>query len=425
MWKYLAKPSVLMLLAVAQGLSPYLTWHLQGKNQLYRYDITYIPVLIWMIGYASFWLGARLAPKPRSGNVQRLCAALSRTDVHLVLIVTLLATLLQLAGAIRMYGFLPILEYMRGTVTVEQVNLLQSNSLFGQLGLLTITLALLNGTILLLIIKDHERRRLSWVLHITALSIAVLASGMAGKRQGIFMAGTFLLCGMTVLFGGPGEFLSRVVRSSRVRLVTTAGVTMAAFGLIVFTGYMSSLRTGGRNQYSGFEEILAYVQYPLINLEAQCAYAAFGPYTYNFSDIIAPLLPARWTEENGLRPDAPPKPEPNSPSGFYERLHWSGGMLAVIAASLTCGLLCQTLYNRAHTSLFCLFAYCQLAWALLSAHVYNHFLNLVFVPAPLLTFWLFTKLIHVIAAERRNTRASRLLRITPDSSPLAPVENNG
>jgi hypothetical protein len=422
MWKYLARPSVLMLLAVIQGLSPYLTWELQGKNHLYRYDVTYIPVIIWTVGYASFWVGARLAPKSRSGSVQRLCAALSRTDVNLVLILTLLATIVELVGAIRMYGFLPILEYIRGTVTVEQVNVLQSNSVFGQLGLLTVTLSLLNGTILLLIIKDHQLQRLSWVLHIVALSVAVLGSSMAGKRQGIYMTGMFLLCGISVLFGGPGQFLGRVVRSPRMRFAATGVVSIAALGFIAMTGYMSSLRTGGRNQYSGFQEILAYTQYPLINLEAQCAYAGLGPYAYNLGDIIATLLPARLIEEGGMRSDAPPKPEPNSPSGFYERLHWSGGMLAVVVASLACGFFCQTLYNRANTSLFCLLAYCQVAWALLSAHIYNHFLNLVFVPAPLLAFWLMTKLIDIIAAERGKIRTSTITHLPQVSARFIPAE---
>ena len=414
MWKYLARPSVLMFLALLQGLSPYLTWELQGKNHLYRYDVTYLPITIWAIGFASFWVGARLAPRARRGSVERVCAALSRADVNLLLIVILLITMVELAGAIRMYGFVPILEYMRGTVTVEQVNLLQTNSVFGQLGLFTVTLALLNGAILLLILKDHEQRRLSWGWYIFALSIAVFASGMAGKRQGIYMTGMFLLCGMSVLYGGPGRFLGRVVRSSRMRLAATVCVVIAALGLIAITGYMSSLRTGGKNQYSGLEEILAYTQYPLINLEAQCAYAGLGPYAYNLRDIIAPLLPARLAEAGGARTDAPPKPEPNSPSGFYERLHWSGGIPAIILASLACGLFCQALYNRAHTSLFCLLAYCQIAWALLSAHIYNHFLNLVFVPAPLLAFWLFTKLIHVMAAERRRSRSLAFTRhLTP------------
>jgi hypothetical protein len=57
------------------------------------------------------------------------------------------------------------------------------------------------------------------------------------------------------------------------------------------------------------------------------------------------------------------------------------------------GVTCQYLYVQSARSLFCLLVYSLAAWTLVAAHSYNHFLALIFLPAPVVAFFLLAKLI--------------------------------
>jgi len=64
------------------------------------------------------------------------------------------------------------------------------------------------------------------------------------------------------------------------------------------------------------------------------------------------------------------------------------------------GVVCKCIYVQSRKSLFCLLAYSQIAWTLVAGHTYNHFLNLVFLPAPLIVFFMITK---IVRSERKGS----------------------
>ena len=72
---------------------------------------------------------------------------------------------------------------------------------------------------------------------------------------------------------------------------------------------------------------------------------------------------------------------------IYENLQWDTGLWGIIPFCIICGALTQYMYWRAFSRYAALLTYAFMAWALFSAPLYNHFLNLVFLPLPAVVFF--------------------------------------
>ena len=136
-----------------------------------------------------------------------------------------------------------MLAYAAGEMNVNDMNDLQSQSGFGQIGLFALTLFLLNGIILLLILKAATSRNSTVLWLLFGLATEILASTSVGKRQGLFMTCTYLACGTSLRFGSPFAGL-RAVLPRRFGTWTAKVVALASIiGVIYVTGALASLRT--------------------------------------------------------------------------------------------------------------------------------------------------------------------------------------
>jgi hypothetical protein len=165
---------------------------------------------------------------------------------------------------------------------------------------------------------------------------------------------------------------------------------------------MASIRTIGDQKLSAAGTLLLYYVYPVMNIEEECRAAdGLGPMEFKPLGVIYALLPAKLSlRDSSLFGSAPPRVEITSPSGFYERILWDTGPVGIMLFSLCCGALSRHVYQRAFRDYSSLLTYGLIAWALFSAPLYNHFLNLLFLPLPALLFW------GIPAAARLLTRAS-------------------
>src|ERR1017187_6529996 len=146
-WVLLFSPRVLFLLGTLQALTPYLWWYLEGTNPHYRFQITYIPLLVWVVGYLCFCIGTFFATRARPGRIQDDGLSLRRARIYTSLL--LVVALGEVLAVIRAYGTVPIFAYLSGQATVNEVD--ASNwwqMKYGQLGALQLTLYFLNGLLL-------------------------------------------------------------------------------------------------------------------------------------------------------------------------------------------------------------------------------------------------------------------------------------
>jgi oligosaccharide repeat unit polymerase len=405
MWRKLVTPEILFFLGTIQALSPYALWYFLGSNTHYNYEITYLPVIIWIVGYTFFLLGTKLI-KTSSITPPKLLIKISLSSVKAVTLATIALIAVQIVQAISLYGVLPIYAYIAGSSNVAEINQLQNDSGFGQLGLLSTSLFFLNGLLLILLIKSSEIMKKPKLFFIIAFCVEVFGGLISGKRQGLFISLTFLVCGLSIY---SNELLKPVLRlfsvpSSRIiRFLLYSSVV----GILVFIiGFISSLRVGGGFQTSGIEEILNYLQYPLINLEAQCKEIGLDPYKYNLLYPLLTLLPYKAYE--AFAPslnELPIRPEPTIGAGFYGNIHWGLGITGVIIYAFLFGLISKYFYKKSLTSLPHLLVYCQISWTLLSAHTYNHFFTLIFLPIPTILFFVLCKLFNHSNSSQQGVKA--------------------
>jgi oligosaccharide repeat unit polymerase len=222
-----------------------------------------------------------------------------------------------------------------------------------------------------------------------------------------------LIIGISIYFGEPIEALSALLpRRSRI---FTKGALLLLLALLLFAfGYIASIRTRGRVE-AGTGEILAYLQYPLMNFEAQCKAAGFGPGEFKLLGPLRYLAPYKSVEVSDTLFVTTPRLVRDSPSGLYEYIHWCWGLPGVFAFSLVLGFISRWLYDRALTSLTCLLSYCYLAVSLTFAHTSNQLLILAYVPVPLIFGCLMNLFI--------STERIRLLRVSP-KQPAADFDNS-
>jgi len=282
------------------------------------------------------------------------------------------------------YGAVPLLDYMssHGGLDVGAANDEQQNSGFGQLGLVTLTLYVLNPLLFLVILQWITWRRGTRLLILTALSVMAFAHLLNAKRQGIYSAIFYLVACVSIYAGNPVKVLSAFL-GSRSRLLARMCLAFFVAALVVAFSYIASIRTRGRVD-TNMDEIVAYLQYPLINFEKQCLVAGLGPGEFKPFGPFRNLAPYKYTELADAFTLSTPKLVPSSPSGMYEYIHWCWGVGGVVVYSLLLGFASRWLYDRALRSLPCLLSYGFMAVALAMAHSNNQVLILSYVPIPLL-----------------------------------------
>jgi len=385
---------VLFLLGSLQALLPYLLWWIKGPNPLYAYSISYVPVIVWSLGYLAFWIGCECIGSRTQVQGNRSISIIPKR-LNTAVIVALGICILQLYFYIRLLGNIPLFAFMGEGTSIWEVNDLERNSMSGQGGLLVASLFTLNGLILLMIIQRCKQpRSLSLVLLWIAILVEIWGSSFAGRRQGLFITLSFLAVGLSIYYKRPVQAAIRALGLPDSHLLRTTAVPLLAGLLILTFGIIGSVRIGEspkENEWYCADQLIKYMELPLINMEAQCAEAGVGPYQFQLYGATKWFLPSKYVESIDDE-IAPFKPEPTASGGFYGELHWCFGLVGVVGFALIVGALCRFLYNRSLTSHFCLLAYCQICWTLIAAHTYNHFLRSVFIPVPVLIFLVISRI---------------------------------
>ena len=403
MWRKIFSPEFLFFTGTVQAISPYLMWSFYGSNPYYSYQITYIPLLVWVVGYCSFFCGCFLCGNSLKKNqvidLNSFCLVgidfkiLKKGFYLLTILIALQIYLISLS-----YGYLPIQEILTGgSKNINDINTGADDTGFGQLGLFVNCLFLFNALLLTLIIKSvEEQHKLSFSI-IICIAVAAFGTLVTGKRQGLFIMILFVASGLSIRFNDP---IRSILSSFKIYLTKKKIFIMAIIFLAVLInlfGFMASVRVGSGYQISAFDEISNYLQWPLINFESQCEQAGFGPKSFNPAYTFAFLLPSRLSQELGvLTAFGPTRPEISSPSGFYELIHWGTGTYGVIIFAFIIGVISKYFYNNSFNSLIHLLIYCQMTWTLFASHTYNHFIFFAFLPLPCLLFYIF----HLILSSK-------------------------
>jgi len=394
MLRVLVRPDCLFLFAVSLALFPYLFWSLGIGVSEARADVGYQPILVWLVAYVSFWTGSRLIPGKAPINASFDLRPCSR-KIIIASVVTISVLLIQVAWATEVYGTLPLLSYLAGDgmMDVGTANELQYNATFGQLGLLLICTQVANGVMLLLVILNGQEKRRRLFLFGTLLFSILVSTLMNGKRQGLLISAVYMTVALLIQGGSlRAAFASVPLLPKRhsIRIALLLGGVLVGFFLM---GKLADLRTQGASSYTGVEETIRYLEYPLLNFSSQCEQAGgFGPYEFSVGYPLSHLLPYRMIDATFADDiSLPAKVEPTSPSGMFEMIQWGWGAFGIVGYSLFWGAVCTYAYQRAYRDLRYFLIYPLFAYALFTAHTYNHFLNVAFVPIPCLLFWCFTR----------------------------------
>jgi oligosaccharide repeat unit polymerase len=410
MWRTLFRPEIMFAITAAQALSPYLFWKLDWGVALTHDNLTYIPVAIWIGGCISFALGARLMHRSLPAGPQYALAG-AHSQLKVVMTVLLAFILAQGVWITKVYGTLPILSYLRqdGKMNIVTANQLQEGSAMGQIGLFDLSLSWLNGVLLLLLLIHVEKNKKVSVLVLTAIIILTAGNLINGKRQGLVRAMVYLVCGLSLYTNNLSAVLSRILPIPRNKFVIAGFVALFTIAVVYSFGYIALIRNQGEFKRDSLAELTAYQEYPLLNLEAQCRDAGFGPYQFNVFYPFQRLVPYKLMQAVDLTQlDPPVRVEPSSPAGFYEDIQWSLGPIGVIGFSFATGMLGTYFYSRALDSPPHLLIYCQMAYNLFVSHSFNEFLILAYFPG-VLTFF-------IVCAPLRITKrnpAQALGRVSP------------
>jgi len=411
-WRHLVKPEILLLAGAVQANLPYLLWRFgYPVPRPHKFDITYRPLYLWILGYLAFCLGAgfvsfflyRKKQKTRSFTP----FSINQPIFQFCILAVIFAAILQITFACLLYGVVPLLAYSSG-YDATTLNVTQDESGFGQLGLMRLTLYILSGLILIGIVSSikekGQNRKILWI----AVIVVIFGSLFSGKTQGFFIFICFLLTGGALTGVNPINLFMRKLklpRFSKKQMIVV--VSSLLFSLVLLHGFTRSLRIGRYEEFnirSSFNAVVAYLSWPVMNMEKQTEFSGLQGSQFEIWGLVTRLLPykMRWhfLAQHDLTPM--PKVEPTSPSGFPSIPHWYLGLWGMMAFIFVIGVVCNYIYIKSNESLFCLLAYSQIAWTLIAAHTYNHFLNLLFIPAPLIAFFILTK---VVEAKRMPSKA--------------------
>ena len=402
-WRYSVKPEILLLVGAVGANLPYLLWFWGYPiPQGYHFNITYNPLFLWILGYIAFCLGTGHVSLCMCRKVRRQGGVLPfqiRQDTfRACLLLTIIAVIIQIIFACLLYGTLPIWSYLSGGYDVHTLNTTQRSSGFGQLGLLTLTLFTLNGLILIGIIGNlnakGRNRKILWV----AIIIAVFGSLFSGKSQGLFILICVLVTGGALARVNPINLFARKLGfrqfSKRMTVVVMFGVL---FLLVLLHGFTRSIRTSNHQKLGirgSFDSVVSYLSWPLINTENQVAISGLSGSQFEVRGLLTGLLPYKIQSHFAQSASPVPRLERSSPSGILSTPHWYLGLWGMLIFMFIIGAVCKYFYVESRRSLFCLLAYSQIAWTLIAAHTYNHFLHLLFIPAPIIMFFILTKVIQ-------------------------------
>jgi oligosaccharide repeat unit polymerase len=389
MWRTVFRPEVMFGITTLQALSPYLFWQLGwGTPSLNHDNLTYYPVTIWLTGWVCFTVGSMVMARtlPPAPNY-----ALAESDsrVRVLMIVLLAFVLVQAIWITKVYGTLPILSYLRqdGKIDIITANQLQEGSALGQIGLFDVSLSWLNGVLLLLLIVHYEKHKKLTALAITAILFVIAGNLINGKRQGLVRAIVYLVCGLALYSNSLTTAASRLLPMPRNRFVIAAITGVLIVGLVYAFGYIALIRNQGDFSRDGLAELTAYQEYPLLNFEAQCRDAGYGPYQFNLFYPFQRLVPYKLMQSVSITQlDPPVRVEPSSPAGFYEDIQWAMGPLGIIGVSFGIGMLAMYFYSRSLDSAPHLLIYCQMAYNIFVSHSFNEFLILAYFPGVLTVF---------------------------------------
>jgi hypothetical protein len=311
--------------------------------------------------------------------------------------------LVQLAGLAKVYGTLPIFSYIRQDhkIDIKQAVKLQDESAVGQVGTLHLTLFVLNALVLIQLIINLETGKKVWALIVLAMGVMLIGNLSNGKRQGVFRALVFICCGLSIYSNRLIEAIGKALPVPRNRLIAGSTIILTIAGFVGLTGYIALARNQGRFQRDTLTEIIAYQEFPLINMEQQCEQVGFGPFRFDLLYSFQRLIPYKWIEATGIaRMEHPIHPIPSAPAGLYEDIQWSTGLLGVVGFSFFLGAILQWLYRNALSKFICLLIYAQCAFALLVAHSFNEFLIVTYDPAPFVCFALLVWLLRTSTVTR-------------------------
>ncbi|HPD45300.1 MAG TPA: O-antigen polymerase [Anaerohalosphaeraceae bacterium] len=419
-WRAIVSPEALLLLGAVQANLPYVLWRYYPVCDRYPVRISYEVLPLWGWAYGAFVLGAvhvSTCMVRRRREDRGLPYKVDGGRFRLALIVVLGAFGVQLCMACILYGVIPLVAYFRG-FHVATLNLLQERSAFGQLGLLMLTRFVLNALIIVGFVGPQESasggRKLLWA----AVILSVFGGVFAGKTQGLFLFVCAVFTGCALAGATPVVVLARGLGFGRPSsAMTLLIIVVLAAGLLVVHGFTRAMRIGQfRNFALGYamESAVEYLSWPLLNMEHQVAIMARNDAGGEPAGILGGLLPYKMQEALGVSERSRlPRIEPTSPSGLLSGPLWHFGWWGMILFMFCLGVLCRILYVQSARSLFCLLAYSQIAWTLVAAHSYNHFFNLLYIPAPIAIFAVLARFI----ARRRTVREadSNLPGIRPEA----------
>jgi len=403
-WRFLVRPEMLLLIGALQANLPYLLWYLGYPiSREGRFDITYQPLHLWILAYLAFYLGCLhvsscLCRKSR-GSGSLTVFRVTPGTYWTCMIVVIVLVLVQVFLACRLYGALPILAFASG-YDIGEVNKAQEASGFGQLGLLRLTNSALGALIVAGFVSNirsnRSNRRVLWV----AIGVTAFASLFAGKTQGLFLFGCMLFTGVALSGVNPLCAFSSPKNSSsqNSRRRTILVLSVLCFLLMLFHAGIHYIRRPGNREFGiayAFEGVVSYMSWPLMNMEKQVQVSGFSGGSSEWRGLLDGLLPFKWRSDFRDAQVLPKRPKVvrTSPSGFLSQPHWCLGLGWMLVFMFGVGVTCQYLYVQSARSLFCLLVYSLAAWTLVAAHSYNHFLTLMFLPAPAVAFFPLAKLI--------------------------------
>ena len=420
-WFRMFHPSALFFLGAAQANLPYVLWLLgYPRPEAYNFSVSYVPTILWLLAFGAFCVGVLLSRILFAKSIAPKVIEWDYVDQRRVLLLgntTMVALIIQIALVINLYGVIPVFAFWSGHDIWDVISR-QSDSGFGQLGLMLISIFILNAILLTGIAGRQSWRRRNKVFAILTILVLIFATLFGGTRQtlAMVMSALFFVCVATGAHPF-NIFLQKMGYRGLSNWKTSYVIVVFALVVIFIMGFFGYLRSGAISSYAylhGVDEIILYMSLPLINMEGLWAAGGWDGGRFEPVGMFAGLVPFKWldivVDNLDLVGDVPQRLEPSASYGLVG-LYWSIGIPGLMLYCGVIGAISMYFYLRSRSRVFALLAYSQITWALLGVHTYNHFLALAYVPAPLLVFFFLSKLLV-----RRRSNAKRDRRVSGDSA---------
>ena len=371
MKNYILDPKIIFGTALFQVIFVYAYWTVYGLSGTYDYDINYIPLLTWLVGYMFFCIGDVIG-----NRMVKKTLPLQAINVDYDLRLIGFLVLVQFILAIISYGGIPIYRMVFGSQEISEVSNMQTTAAFGQIGLFAITLTVCSQ---LLSFKVAGEAPLGIIGHIV-LWMTVFGTLMSGKRQGFFTLCFFLFIAAIMRKDAPIRNVIKKITglggnlAYRIIVITFIVLVIGSFGLV------ENVRSKADDHKFGLEAIIRYLEMPFLNYMHQTELIGQGPQEFHAWMPFQGLIPVKISESMNL--PVPFRIEPSSPSGIWEYTTWFWGPYGNIIFSFSIGLLTRVVYNKSWSSNMWLGIYLNMAWAMFTAISYNHFLTLNYMLMP-------------------------------------------